>query len=305
MDISKYALFAKTAELKNLTLAAEALGYTQSSASHIITSLERELGFSLFYRSRSGMELTSDGQAVLPAVYDLLRCGEQILQIASSIRGLTAGTVRVASFSSVTICWLSKIAGDFHTKYPGIDIEIVDGSYEKIRSWIGNGRVDCGFLVDTRIKDMSFLPLCRDTLYAVFPCGHRFEQYESLSVPLLSTETFILPSEGTLRDIRYLMGDFHPKTQHFTNTISDTSALSLVQNGLGISILPGILLQSAPLNQIAFRKIDSCKYHTLGLATHKKRYISPAIKCFLTFVKDWCANHQDAMQFAGYAVHNP
>ena len=47
MDINKYAFFAKTAELKNLSAAAEYLGYTQSAASHIISSLEKELGFAV------------------------------------------------------------------------------------------------------------------------------------------------------------------------------------------------------------------------------------------------------------------
>lgn len=131
MDINKYALFSRIAELKNLTMAAELLGYTQSSASHAVSSLETELGISLFTRSRSGMELTSAGRVLLPSVYGLLQCQEQILQIVNSIRGLEIGSVKVAAFSSVTINWLAQIAGDFHNQYPGIDIEVMDGSYEK------------------------------------------------------------------------------------------------------------------------------------------------------------------------------
>lgn len=297
MNISKYALFAKTAELKNLTAAAEHLGYTQSSASHIITTLERELGFALFTRSRLGMELTTDGRAILPVVYDLLRCNEQISQIASSIRGVETGTVKVASFSSVTIAYLSKIAGDFHTQFPGITIEIMDGSYEKIKSWIIDGRADCGFLVDTRIADMQFIPLCQDTLYAVFPNGHPFSQFKSINTMLLKDEIFIVPSEGTLRDIHYLIGEFYAPSNRFLNTISDTSALALVQNGLGFSILPGILLQGSLSDLIECRKIDGCKFHTLGVATQKGRYISPAVKCFLNFIKTWCSEHEEILHF--------
>ncbi len=299
MDINKYALFSRIAELKNLTMAAELLGYTQSSASHAVSSLETELGISLFTRSRSGMELTSAGRVLLPSVYGLLQCQEQILQIVNSIRGLEIGSVKVAAFSSVTINWLAQIAGDFHNQYPGIDIEVMDGSYEKIRSWISNGRVDCGFLTDTRISEMTFIPLCKDTLYAVFPKHHPLTQLESVTLEKVSGEPFIVPSGGTLQDICYLAGDFRPQKQRFVNTISDASALALVQNGLGVSIFPGILLKNSQLDAVELRRIENCKYHMLGLASHEKRHASPAVKCFQAFAKNWCQVHPEAMDLTG------
>ena len=289
MDTDKYALFAKTAELKNLTLAAEELGYTQSAASHIISVLEAELGFSLFTRSRAGMTITPDGQALLPAVYNLLHCNEQILQTAKSIRGLESGSIRVASFSTVTLSWLSQIIGSFHAAYSGIHIDVFDGSYEKIRQWILDGRVDCGLLTDTRTEDMPFIPLQRDTLYAVLPQGHHLCANDVISPRLLMDELFITPSEGTTRDIQYLIGGFSVKPNFYFNTISDISALALVRNGLGVSVLPGILLHTFQLENIAVRPLEGCRSHVIGIATQHKRYISPAVKCFFTYVKQWFA----------------
>lgn len=132
---------------------------------------------------------------------------------------------------------------------------------------------------------MSFIPLCQDTLYAVFPKGHPLSAYNIVSIDQLCEEPFVLPSNGTLRDIAYLLGNFQPKIHRFMDTISDMSALALVQNGLGISIFPGILLKNTSLERVEVRRIKTCKYHTLGLASYEKRHLSPAVKGFQLFLK--------------------
>ena len=50
MDIEKYKFFLKVVELGNLTKAAESMGYSQSGASHIIKTMENELGIRLLIR---------------------------------------------------------------------------------------------------------------------------------------------------------------------------------------------------------------------------------------------------------------
>ena len=52
MDIKKFQLFADVAETRNFTKSGERMGYTQSGVSHILKSLENEMGFSLFVRNR-------------------------------------------------------------------------------------------------------------------------------------------------------------------------------------------------------------------------------------------------------------
>jgi DNA-binding transcriptional LysR family regulator len=68
MNIKKYEVFSRTAELGSLTRAAESLGLTQSAVSHIIAGLEEDFGFPLLVRSRLGARLTSDGERVMPLI---------------------------------------------------------------------------------------------------------------------------------------------------------------------------------------------------------------------------------------------
>ena len=72
MDIKKYALFVDVANTKNLTKSGERMGYTQPGVSHVLKTIEAELGFELFLRTKKGVELTPNAQAILPLVREIL-----------------------------------------------------------------------------------------------------------------------------------------------------------------------------------------------------------------------------------------
>ena len=120
MSTSKYRAFVVTAELRNITRAADKLGYTQSGVSHLIGSLEAELGVPLLIRSKSGTVLTPEGTALLPYAQRFLELEEDIRNKASDLRGLTVGTLRIGTFSSVAIHLLPRILSRFQERYPGV-----------------------------------------------------------------------------------------------------------------------------------------------------------------------------------------
>ena len=62
--MNRYIALHKIVELGSFTKAAEALGYTQSSISQMIASLEKELSIKLLTRSRHGIKLTLAGPKV-------------------------------------------------------------------------------------------------------------------------------------------------------------------------------------------------------------------------------------------------
>lgn len=99
MSLLKYKTLAAVVETGSLTRAADELGCTQSAVSHSIDSIEKELGFTLLLRKRSGIKLTNEGERLMPAVRNLLSSAEQLNQTASAIRGLDSGTVRIGTFT--------------------------------------------------------------------------------------------------------------------------------------------------------------------------------------------------------------
>ena len=62
MDTKKLEVLLKAIETGNLTAAGDEMGFTQSGVSHLIKSIENELGFQLLIRGKSGVRLTPDGE---------------------------------------------------------------------------------------------------------------------------------------------------------------------------------------------------------------------------------------------------
>ena len=63
MDSSRLEHLLKVIECGSITKASEELGYTQSGISHMVKALEKEFGFPLFARGRSGVEPTANGSS--------------------------------------------------------------------------------------------------------------------------------------------------------------------------------------------------------------------------------------------------
>ena len=197
MSISKYQVFLKVVSCGTFTKAAEALNFTQSGISHAITSLESELGITLLSRNRGGVVLTADGRALLPQIEKLCAAHHALMQSAASLKGVDAGLVKVATFSSVSVHWLPSILQSFGERYPNIEFEVVTGDfYDQIEEWILRGTVDCGFRRLPSVKHLQTYPLHREQLQVIVPCGHPLEHAASFPLDALASEPFIQLEEG-------------------------------------------------------------------------------------------------------------
>ena len=125
MDIKKFQLFVDVAETKNFTRSGERMGYTQSGVSHILKSLETEMGFPLFVRNKQGVRLTKNAEAILPLVRALLSRYEILEQTVNNLNGLETGRLVIATYSSISVNWMPPIIYRFQEVYPGIDISLM------------------------------------------------------------------------------------------------------------------------------------------------------------------------------------
>ena len=103
MSLIKYEILNTVVEYGSLTKAAEALNITQSAVSHAIASLERNCGFSLLHRGRSGVRVTAEGERILGYTREILSLRRRLMnQEISLIRGAEIGTVHLWSRSQVS-----------------------------------------------------------------------------------------------------------------------------------------------------------------------------------------------------------
>ena len=155
MDISKYALFADVADTGNFTKSGERMGYTQPGVSHILKAMESEFGFPLFVRTKQGVVPTHNAEAILPLVRQLLAVNEQLEQTVSSLNGLTKGHLTIASFASIGRSWLPTVIHTYQQKFPGIEIELLEGGTDDIVHWVENSRADFGLLSKWNVDSLE------------------------------------------------------------------------------------------------------------------------------------------------------
>ena len=107
--------------------------------------MEKELGFTVLSRSKSGISLTNYGEKILPYINAVLNSDESLRQMINDMNGLHTGRGKDRSFSSVCTSWLPDIMDSFRQKYENISIEVYQGTYDDVADWIKTGVVDLGF----------------------------------------------------------------------------------------------------------------------------------------------------------------
>lgn len=284
MNILKYMAFIRTVEYGSFTKAAEILNYSQSGISRMIHDLEREWKVVLLERNRAGVRLTSDGMKLLPFAKNLCSEYQKLQTQVDELNGLQSGLIRIGTFSSVATHWLPNIIREFQKDYPNIDYELLLGDYTEIEEWIADGRVDCGFLRLPTHPDFETIFLEQDKLMVILPQQHPLAESEYFPVTALCNDPFMLLEKGAKAEVSEIFERCNVTPQvHFT-TWDDYAIMSMVESGLGISILPQLILKRVPYRLVA-KELDVPAYRNIGLALRDKKTASLAVKRFLEYVQ--------------------
>ncbi len=284
MNIQKYMAFISTVEYGSFTKAAKLLNYSQSGISRMINDLEKEWGISLLERGRSGVRLTSDGMKLLPYAKNVCREYQKLQTQVDELNGLQSGLIRIGTFSSVATHWLPNVIKEFQKDYPNIEYELLLGDYTEIESWILEGRVDCGFLRLPTIPELETIFLEQDKLLVVLPEEHSMADCEYFPVKALADSPFLLLGKDENSEAAEIFKrcGISPEI-HFT-TWDDYAIMSMVESGLGISILPELILRRIPYRIVA-KEMEVPAYRKIGVALKDKKSASMAVKRFLDYIE--------------------
>ena len=279
----KYRALLAAVELDSFTRAAEELGCTQSAVSHMITSLERELGFRLLRRTRSGISLTDEGERMLSAVRALLSAEEQLNQTSAAIRGLDSGTVRIGAFTSVAVHWLPGVLKEFQRDYPHVEFRLLNGDYHDVNRWLSDGSVDLGFVALPCELKCETITLMEDRLLAILPRSSRFASYPRFPLVECEREPFISLLQSSDHDARRALeaAGVKPNVRFYTK--DDYAIIAMVEQGLGMSIMPELLLRGRHDDVLTLPLVPEAK-RTIGIALPAGGHAGPATRRFCDYV---------------------
>lgn len=291
MEINKYALFADIADTLNFTKSGGNMGYTQSGVSHILKSMETELGFPLFLRTKQGLVLTHNAEKLLPYIRKLLAANEELDQIVNALNGLETGHITIACFASISRNWLPHVIYQFRNKYPGIEIELLEGGTDDIVNWIREMKADFGLLSHRKVKNLEWLSLENDPLMAILPKDYPLDGRNAFPVKEFSGHPFIISAEGVDYDVHQALEDASITPDIPFSSKDDHVIVSMVASRLGLSILPGLVIKGVE-HEITAVPLEPYYSRELGIAFLSKKSLSPAAVRFVTEMQEWVESRE-------------
>lgn len=288
METRQLEYFLAVAEELSFTRAAERVFAVQSTISAAITSLERELGASLFERSTKRVSLTDAGRALLPearaAVESIDRVRSAVADTSAGIRG----RLRVGIFTNLVAIDLPALLGDFHARHPLVDLQLAaspSGSTGFVDD-VARGRVDVAFMGLPRhdLAPLHVFDLVTTEFVAILPKGHRLAAETTVRLADLVTEPFVDTPPGfgnrvVLERVLATRG-LHRTVSTAVSDLGDVPRY--VGAGLGIAVLPEALRANASGAVVV--PLDERIEWTLSLVSRENP--SPATSALLALMRE-------------------
>ena len=282
METARCRAVLAAAETGSFSKAAEVLRYTPSGVNQLVTAFENELGFPVFRRNTKGVSLTENGQLLLPTVREFLRQEDRLFELATEINGLLIGSVTIAAYSSIATHWLPTVIGAFLKDYPHVTVRLMEGIWQEVSGWLDDRTADIGFFSYQEGMPYEWIPLAEDPMLALLPPEHPLAGAEVYPLKNCEADPFIMPALGCDEDVEALFQrtGIVPKIR-FT-TMESFSAMSMVEQGLGISVMNRLITEGHICNIVKL-PLDPPAQITMGAALHSRADASPAVKIFLKY----------------------
>ncbi len=279
MDISKYRAFLTTVECGSFTEAAKRLFYTQSAVSRMVADLENQWGVALLSRKKTGLTLTTAGAALLPFIRQICSDEMRLNGVLQDMTGLKSGVVRLGTVTAVANEWLPVVLKKLMQEVPGIEYEILIGNGDVIADWLKEDRIDVGIFVPKNTEHLKAELLHLDEFKVIFPKGHELAGYEKVPLTALKNYPYILHGASWCKALEEQLEKNQQRIPVRYTTVGATSIVNLVRAGIGVSILPELLLENDKF-KVESRPLDPPLSRKLFLVTHGTPTM-PAVKAFV------------------------
>ena len=219
----------------------------------------------------------------MPAVEALCEEFVRLQRRVDEMRGLMRGKICIGTFSSVATHVLPPVIARFRADHPDVDYELLMGDYSEIEQWVAEGRCDLGFIPrEPRENGMTSRSLVRDELMAVVPADSLLATAEVVSLVDLANEQFILLERGTDDEITPLFRRAGLTVCSKLSTWDDYAIMAMVEDGLGVSILPALILRRCQFD-VAVRPLEGHPHRQIN-AIYRTADVSLAAARFLEYL---------------------
>lgn len=253
MNLDQFYYVRETLQTGSITIASENLHVTQSAISQAITQLEKEVGVTLFHRSRSGTLPTEEGKSILYKILEVLSKMDELHFEIQSIQTTFKGELNIATIPSIFMTHLPSIIIAFQTDYPHVKINIHEMENLQALHGIQNDKIDVAFIAQFHdfnknfSQQIQFHPMQLNGAFsAIVSKNSKLALKNQLAVHDIQDENFILYDSYFYNN---LMDEFKreiPNIKVIFKTKNTEVIKRIVVEGLGISIISDLMLKNDP-----------------------------------------------------------
>lgn len=293
--MKKYEIIIDVCKTGSFTKTAHRLNYSQAAVSQTVKSFEAELGFPIFKRKKSGVELLPAAREVIDSLEVITAEQKHLKEISDSLTKSDSGLIRIGTIFSMAVNLLPNILKEFHVIYPDINFDIFCGEYDEIHTKLSNGEIDLAFTSKYGAEGFTQIELLQDEFMAVMPVDHPLSKKMALSIHDLEGVPYIPSGEkfdfeiGEIFDFE--IGEIFD-TVRITPTVSfkltdELVSHKLIEAGFGVSVSTKYLLDATmAFADICIRPFKEHYYRTLVIAKNDLRFCPAAAITFLNFLKE-------------------
>lgn len=296
LDVHALRVVKAVADEGSLTAAASVLGYSQPAVSQQMRRLEARLGVPLVERVGRRVRLTEAGRILArhaPAVTTAL---DAVAGELAELRGLRAGTVRVAGFPSASPTIVPRVLATLRASGSGVTVTYVEAEPPEAVEGVREDRADIALTFaypgdrddphGPSARGLSVRTVGRDDLLVVLPRNHPAAAGEQITVGDLAGENWIAGCPRCRGHLLELCGraGFAPRIRFETDNVAAVEAL--VAEGIGVATLPALGVASFPRHPgIVTRRLPAGEARVLHAVTAHGAERVPAVAAVLRAIE--------------------
>ena len=270
--------------------AATRMGLSQSAVSRLLSQLEDTLGFALFLRKKGRLMATPEAEELLTEVAGLVDGMQRIQRLADEMRvgRSRKSLLKVGVPTSMTQELLPQIVAEFLKHHEDTVVELLTGSYDMIERAVLDRSADLGFVrLPTEIPDFDIEPVLHTEGVCVMPAGHPLARHACIEVQHLRDVPLVML--GRQRALRaelnqvFRAANLTPQVRVEVHSVG--AACSFVAEGLGVSIVNGLLASHFRHLPIVTRPFRPVLPYTFGLAFRANEPRSQVVIAFAEHLK--------------------
>ena len=296
MNFYELKAFVTLSEELHFGRAAAKLNMSPSALSRMISRLEEEYNAVLVDRSNRQVSLTADGKIFLKYAQDSILRREQLMERLSGSREVISGSLHI--YASVTACYtvLPQFTKKLAELYPEIQLSIETGdpagAIEAVRT--GRAAMAVAAIPESGVSRMDTLSVIKTPLVYAAAKNTPYENLEGSPQDIVSSVPLILPKTGLARSrFEKWIKSRNVKPVIAAETEGNEAIMALVQQGLGIGLVPQIVLDYGPYkgecvshiagNSLGFYDVGFIRKAEISGTTMNKR-IQEAVSRVLSIV---------------------